>query len=58
MTVGVTPTATALMMQKLGQYYGTGKSVAESVSLNNGRKAEIWQLGQQIRDLDNTDGRI
>jgi hypothetical protein len=58
MTVGVTPTATALMMQKLGQYYGTGKSVAEYVSLNNGRKAEIWALGQQILDLDNTGGRI
>jgi hypothetical protein len=58
MAVGQTPSATVLMMGVLGQYYGTGKTISEYISLNNTRKLEIWELGQQIMELDNTNGRI
>jgi hypothetical protein len=30
--------------------------MAEYITLNNERKAEVWDLGQQIKELDNTTG--
>ena len=54
--LGSSTIQTALMMSQLGQYYGTGKSMAEYITLNNERKAEVWDLGQQIKELDNTTG--
>jgi hypothetical protein len=44
------------MMEQLGELYGTGLSIGEYIALNNGRKAEVWELGQQIVELDNTTG--
>jgi hypothetical protein len=57
-TLGKTATSTALLTAQLGELYGTGKSVAEYIVLNTARKAEVWALGQQIKDLDNTNGNI
>jgi len=57
-TLGKTATSTALLTAQLGELYGTGKSIAEYITLNTARKAEVWALGQQIKDLDNTNGNI
>jgi hypothetical protein len=54
--LGTNTAAANTMMAQLGELYGTGLTITEYIALNNGRKAEVWELGQQIKELDNTNG--
>jgi hypothetical protein len=54
--LGTNTAQTAAMMAQLGELYGTGKDMAEYIRLNNERKAEVWELGQQIRGFETNSG--